>query len=219
MAARSFSRVVCSFTVRLRKAVCVRKSWAGVEGLRDKLQRSLLGSFAEGASFALFAADAAHNLPFVHACAVLNDVLNQLKQEGQFQSKSIFLGALLDSSKSKLPWKNLPVIQEAVARRNDVAHHALGATYAQNHAIRFGLGGGQPAGGVHMALNYVDVQPVAHRQRPFQIDRLARRLRIPLWSSPFVGRCRPWVSRWKSTQSLLATTTSHVENCARVCGP
>ncbi|MEX2214123.1 MAG: hypothetical protein WD768_08350 [Phycisphaeraceae bacterium] len=102
----------------------IRESWRGVEGLRDKLQRALLGSFAQGASFAIFAADAAHNLPFVHACAVLNDVLEQLKQEGHFQSKSIFLGALLSASRGKLAWKNLPLIDEAVARRNDVAHRA-----------------------------------------------------------------------------------------------
>ena len=100
----------------------IRESWRGVEGLRDKLQRALLGSFAEGASFAIFAADAAHNLPFVHACAVLNDVLEQLKQEGHFQSKSIFLGTLLYASKAKLPWKNFSVIEEAVARRNGLAH-------------------------------------------------------------------------------------------------
>ena len=102
----------------------IRESWRGVEGLRDKLQRALLGSFAQGASSAIFAADAAHNLPFVHACTVLNDVLGQLKQEGLFQSKSIFLGALVSVSKDKLPWKNLPLIEEAVTRRNGIAHRA-----------------------------------------------------------------------------------------------
>jgi hypothetical protein len=102
----------------------IRESWQGVDRLRDKLQRALLGSFAQGASFAIFAADAAHNLPFIHACAVLNDVLAQLRQEGHFQSNSIFLGALLSASKAKLPWKNFAVIEEAVARRNDVAHRA-----------------------------------------------------------------------------------------------
>ena len=102
----------------------IRESWRGVEGLRHKLQTALLGSFSQGATFAIFAADAAHNLPFVHACAVLNDVLEQLKQEGHFHSKSIFLGALLSASKAKLPWNDFPMIEEAVARRNDVAHRA-----------------------------------------------------------------------------------------------
>lgn len=100
----------------------LRDSWRGVEALRDKLQRALLGSFAQGASFAIFAADAAHNLPFVHACAALNDTLAQLQSEGHFRCRSIFLGALVSSSKVALPWKNFALIEEAVTRRNDVAH-------------------------------------------------------------------------------------------------
>jgi hypothetical protein len=100
----------------------VQNSWRGVEALRDKLQRALLGSFAQGASFAIFAADAAHNLPFVHACAVLNDVLEQLKEEKHFQCKSFFLGKLLAASEAKLPWTNFDTIREAATRRNAVAH-------------------------------------------------------------------------------------------------
>jgi hypothetical protein len=100
----------------------VQHSWRGVEALRGKLSSALLGSFAEGASFAIFAADAAHNLPFVHACAVLNDVLEQLQTEGHFPCKSIFLGPLLSASEARLPWTNFAVMQEVAARRNGVAH-------------------------------------------------------------------------------------------------
>ena len=102
----------------------IRDSWDGVEGLRDKLQAALIGPPAIGASFAIFAADAAHNLPFIHACALLNDVLEQLEREGHFRCGSIFLGALLRASKTRLPWKNFPVIDEAVASRNAIAHRA-----------------------------------------------------------------------------------------------
>jgi hypothetical protein len=100
----------------------VQDSWRGVEALRGKLQRAHLGSFAQGGSSAIFAADAAHNLPFIHACAVLNDVLEQLQREGHFHCKTIFLGALLDASKAKLPWTDFAMIQELTARRKDVAH-------------------------------------------------------------------------------------------------
>jgi hypothetical protein len=100
----------------------IRQSWRGVEALRDKLQRALLGSFAQGASFVVFVADAAHNLPLVHAYAVLNDVLEQLSKEGHFRCNSIFLGALLAESKEKLPWKDFPLINEGMLRRNGVAH-------------------------------------------------------------------------------------------------
>ena len=100
----------------------IRHSWEGVEALRDRLQRSLLGFFAQGVSFVIFVADSAHNLPFVHAYAVLNDVLNQLAKEGHFQCKSIFLGALLKASKDTLTWKYFDLILEGADRRNGVAH-------------------------------------------------------------------------------------------------
>ena len=100
----------------------IRASWRGVEVLRGKLQRALLGSFAQGGTFAIFAADAAHNLPFMHAYSVLNDVLSQLSREGHFRCKSIFLGALLDASEHSLPWENFSLIKEGTGRRNDVAH-------------------------------------------------------------------------------------------------
>ncbi|MBZ0170481.1 MAG: hypothetical protein K8F29_13680 [Kofleriaceae bacterium] len=46
--------------------------------MRDKLQRSLFGFFAHGATVIVFMANVAHNLPFVHACAVLSDALHTL---------------------------------------------------------------------------------------------------------------------------------------------
>ena len=82
----------------------------------------MLGGFAEGAVFHLFAADEVNNLPFMDACAVLNDVLLQLSREGLFTCRSIFLEKLLAASKEKLPWNDFPLIQEGVERRNGVAH-------------------------------------------------------------------------------------------------
>jgi hypothetical protein len=79
--------------------------------------------FSEGGTSATLAANAAHNLPFVHACAVLNDVLEQLSDEGHFQCKTFRLGALLDKSENRLPWQDFQTIKNAVSRRNDIAHH------------------------------------------------------------------------------------------------
>lgn len=100
----------------------IRESWRGVEALRGKLQRAMLGSMATGGHSAIFAADAAHNLPFVHAYAVLNDALEQLSQQSLFQCNSIFLGALLDASEKKLPWLDYDFVKKGAVRRNDVAH-------------------------------------------------------------------------------------------------
>lgn len=101
----------------------VRSGWAGVEVLRERLQRSAFSSqCVTGGRFPFALANAAHNLPFIHAFAVLNDVLEQLASEGHFDCKSHYLGALLTSSETALPWRNFTLIKAGVNRRNDVAH-------------------------------------------------------------------------------------------------
>jgi hypothetical protein len=84
---------------------------------------------------------AASSLPFVHAevamhyvreylfdlmlvyvFSVLDDVLRQLRDEGVFTSKGTNLKALMDGSRSALPWVDFALVGEARNRRNDVAH-------------------------------------------------------------------------------------------------
>ena len=101
----------------------LRESWNGVRKLRSKVQVSLLGSFAQGGSAAIFAADIAHNLPFIHACSVLNDVLLQLRDESHFKCTRFFLGSLMAASKSRLPWTDFDLVKEGVDWRNADAHH------------------------------------------------------------------------------------------------
>jgi hypothetical protein len=101
----------------------VQSGWAGVEILRGRLQRSAFSSRGViGGSFPFALANAAHNLPFIHAFAVLNDVLEQLASEGHFGCKSHFLGALLASSEQALPWRDFRLIRAGAELRNDVAH-------------------------------------------------------------------------------------------------
>jgi hypothetical protein len=100
----------------------LRALWNGVRVLRRRTQAALLGSFAQGASFVVFVADAAHNLPLIHAYAVLNEVLLQLEREGRFSCRSIFLGRLLSASESALPWFDFDMVKRGADRRNDVAH-------------------------------------------------------------------------------------------------
>ena len=103
----------------------IKKDWLGVELLRDKLKRSAYASRGVvGGTFPFILANAAHNLPFIHAYSVLNEVLIVLANEGQFECNSIFLAKLLDSSKNNLPWKDHATIVTGVGRRNDVAHRA-----------------------------------------------------------------------------------------------
>ena len=103
----------------------LKKEWLGVELLRDKLKRSAYASTGVvGGTFPFTLANAAHNLPFIHACSVLNEVLVVLAKEGHFKCKSIFLGALLESSENSLTWMDYETIVAAAQRRNGVAHRA-----------------------------------------------------------------------------------------------
>ncbi len=104
----------------------IRRSWAGLELLRDRLKGSAFASMSGiGGRFPFLLADAAHNLPFIHACATLNDVLEQLRDEGHFTCRSRFLGALVEASEAKIAWRDYRLIKdEVVKRRNGVAHHA-----------------------------------------------------------------------------------------------
>ena len=101
----------------------IRDSWSGVEALRQKLQRGLFASMGSlGGIYPFFVADAAHNLPFIHAYSVLNDALEQLAKEGKFSCKSIFLGTLLAASKPAIPWADYALIESGTGLRNGVAH-------------------------------------------------------------------------------------------------
>jgi len=103
----------------------IRRSWEGVEALRGQLQRSAGASVGFiGGVFPHKLSDAAHNLPFIHAHAVLNDTLRQLAVEGAISCHSIFLGSLVVAAQKTLPWQDLKLIRVGVKRRNSVAHKA-----------------------------------------------------------------------------------------------
>lgn len=101
----------------------IRRSWRGVEILRTKLQASAFASVGVlGGRFPFDLANAAHNVPFIHAYSVLNEVLIQLAKEGHFQCKARFLGELMERSEKALTWQDYSLVHEGVTRRNDVAH-------------------------------------------------------------------------------------------------
>src|SRR5262249_579545 len=101
----------------------IRADWAGVEAIRAKLQRSAFAAKGLiGGSYPFTLADAAHNLPFVHAFAVLNDLLEQLAKESVFTCNRRELGTLLKASEKHLPWQDFALISTGKDRRNDVAH-------------------------------------------------------------------------------------------------
>jgi hypothetical protein len=105
----------------------LRVSWDGVRLLRLKIDRTITGSATLPGSFTVFIADAAHNLPFLHACGVFNTVLRQLAKERCFSYQGESLGLLIKASVKLSPpvsWVNLQLINEAVKHRHALAHRA-----------------------------------------------------------------------------------------------
>jgi hypothetical protein len=104
----------------------LRQSWHGVRELRQKIDTAVIHGVIASPGL-IFIADVPHNLPFLHACGVLNDVLEQLAQKRPFRYQGRDLGRLIaacDTVTPPLSWKDLSLIKEAVSRRNDLAHHA-----------------------------------------------------------------------------------------------
>jgi len=101
----------------------VRQNWAGVDALSEKLRRHAVGSMGLiGGRFPFVLADAAQNLPFLHAYGVLDIVLRQLEAEGYFTCARKSLGHLLAASESAFYWKAFALIDEGHKRRNEIAH-------------------------------------------------------------------------------------------------
>jgi hypothetical protein len=69
----------------------IRSTWNGVEVLTQQIQVGLFASVGIiGGVYPFSVADAAHNLPFLHAYSVLNDTLQQLASEGKFACKRTY---------------------------------------------------------------------------------------------------------------------------------
>ena len=102
----------------------IRKQWDGVLALRQKIQRNLFGSVAGRGTFSHFVADCAHNLPFLHACSVLNEALEQMRDEGVFTGTGRTLGTLVELAQNQVSWVNYSAVTKMVEKRNDLAHRA-----------------------------------------------------------------------------------------------
>jgi len=100
----------------------IRQQWDGVVALRQKIHRNLFASVGFGGGFSHFTADCAHNLPFLHACSVLNEALLHVRDEAVFPCKSRTLGNLVEAAQEQIRWVNYSAITKMVEKRNDLAH-------------------------------------------------------------------------------------------------
>ena len=102
----------------------VRQSWAGVRELRQTVDIAVPHGVL-AFPVLIFIADVPYNLPFLHACGVLNDTLEQLAIEQSFAYKGRNFGPLIDASVGILPWNDLPLICVAKDRRDGLAHRGV----------------------------------------------------------------------------------------------
>jgi hypothetical protein len=106
----------------------VRQDWQGVRNRQTSIFVGLAASTGiVGGIYPHKVADISYSLVLIFAYSVLKDVLLQLGKEEFFAlpKKSTFLGALIDNSKTKLPWVNCSKVDEGHHKRNDVAHEDL----------------------------------------------------------------------------------------------
>jgi hypothetical protein len=90
----------------MKKAATKRFSNPGeaYQTIKNRAQGGVFGALALGGVPVVFIEDIAYTLSFIHAWSVLNDALNQLKNENHFRCEKQFtLKPLLKASKKALP--------------------------------------------------------------------------------------------------------------------
>ncbi len=103
----------------------VQKEWAVVSDLRGRIKVNLFAGAGLDGFFSHFLADCANNLPFLHACSVLNETLLQLRDERVFQCKNRTLGALVKAAEHNLTWADYAAVKDIVKKRNELAHEGV----------------------------------------------------------------------------------------------
>jgi len=104
-----------------RARAVITQDWAGVE----KLSKADDGYFYLDVFVSGTRLDESYNLPFLLAYSVLDQVLTELRQQGEFQCTSWFLGAKMSASRDHLPWKDYDLADSGREARNLLAHEAV----------------------------------------------------------------------------------------------
>lgn len=106
----------------------IRKEWRGVRNIQTSIFVGLAasGGLISGI-FPFKIADISYSLVLIYGYAVLQTVLQHLRDEGLFTSpkKDNRLGTLMDSSREKLNWLDFNEVYRGRGKRNDIAHEEL----------------------------------------------------------------------------------------------
>jgi hypothetical protein len=100
----------------------LRKGWTSVKWTQSMADANLAGAnFGTGFVTDEFR-DVCYNLVLIYAFGVFNDVLRTLRDEGRFPCSKFGLEALMESSKSVLPWVDFDRVAGDRKLRNRIAH-------------------------------------------------------------------------------------------------
>lgn len=108
------------------------RAWRGVRQMQAMLDTYADVALHRGLPQLPDYQNACHGLTLIYAYAVLQEVLEQLRDEGQFASRSGKLGTLMHESKKSLPWVDFDTIDKGRDRRNDVAHRQSIVPFAES---------------------------------------------------------------------------------------
>lgn len=103
----------------------VRSTWNTVRISQARVETNTVAGHLGGGVLTPDFINFAHSLVLIFAYSVLEDVLNQLFAEKVFKSKKINLMALMQSSRTSLPWADYSIVDTGRERRNDVAHRQV----------------------------------------------------------------------------------------------
>lgn len=100
----------------------LKQEWHALRRSQGKLQIHITASFATGACFLPRIADDIYALLLPFGFSVLEHVLQQMRDESIFGCRSSQLKALMDSSRTVIPWCNYGAIAAGREIRNKLTH-------------------------------------------------------------------------------------------------
>ena len=103
------------------RSIQLRTEWYGVRDRQESFRKNVVFAFARGAINTGNLAGPIYSLLLLYAFATLQNVLLEIRDQGNFASRAE-LGELFKGSKSKLPWIDYDLVDEGRTMRNKVAH-------------------------------------------------------------------------------------------------
>ncbi len=101
----------------------IQEHWEVINKLMSKISRKVPGYCETRTSDS-------YNLPLVLAFSLLDEVLSERQQSGDFPSTTNQIGARMFASKEILPWVDFCLVDEGRNARNDLAHKGQMVTEA-----------------------------------------------------------------------------------------